>query len=119
MTSTAAPEGEGVDTAEALRSLRLPSLDELTEQQVRGLACVWGGSLLEDDAVAVDLGPRRRGNLGREYEWYPRGCSFCVMVRALAALYDHADDCNECNTAAALCPVGRALYRVSIHGGRR
>jgi len=106
-------------SAEALRSLRLPSLDGLTEQQVRGTACVWGGSAFEGDGQAVDLGPRRMKRLDGAYDWYPRACSFCVTVHALAALYDHVGECSECSTADALCPAGRPLYRLSIHGGRR
>jgi hypothetical protein len=118
-TPATAPPRSSPAAAEALRSLRLPSLDGLTEQQVRGLACVWDGVPFEDDEQAVDLGPRRKRHLGREWEWHPRGCALCVTVQALAALYEHVDECGECSTADALCPAGRQLYRLSIHGGRR
>lgn len=55
-------------------SLReLPSISDLTEQQVRGTACVWCGVHL-DNASAVDLGERRTRRAGEVQRWFPRAC---------------------------------------------
>ncbi|WP_411102417.1 hypothetical protein [Streptomyces sp. cmx-4-9] len=55
-------------------SLReLPPISDLTEQQVRGTACVWCGVCL-DNASAVDLGERRTRRAGMLLRWFPRAC---------------------------------------------
>jgi hypothetical protein len=98
---------------QALAALALPSPGTLTEEQLRGATCVWDGTTLTPE-TAIDLVPRRDG----PYQWFPRACVACITTHALAALYDHVDECSECSTANALCPAGRQLYRLSIHGGR-
>lgn len=52
---------------------QLPPLSELTEQQVRGSACVHCGIHL-DNGDAVDLGERRAGRAGSVVRWFPRAC---------------------------------------------
>jgi hypothetical protein len=57
----------------ATRTPPIPALGTLSEQQVRGTACVHCGIHL-DNGTAVDLGEqavRRAGNLQR---WFPRAC---------------------------------------------
>ncbi|MGW4505667.1 hypothetical protein ACWENO_13610 [Streptomyces sp. NPDC004436] len=51
----------------------LPPVGTLTEDQVRGAACVWCGAPL-DSTTAVDLGerPARIGDLA--VRWFPRAC---------------------------------------------
>ncbi|MFD8949493.1 hypothetical protein ACFV0B_11620 [Streptomyces xanthophaeus] len=51
----------------------LPSVSTLSEQQVRGVACVYCGVIL-CAATAVDLGERRSRRPGGSYSWYPRAC---------------------------------------------
>ncbi|MGW6946217.1 hypothetical protein ACWGHD_04740 [Streptomyces xanthophaeus] len=51
----------------------LPSVSDLSEQQVRGVACVHCGVIL-DAATAVDLGEQRSRRVGGSYSWYPRAC---------------------------------------------
>jgi len=97
---------------QALAALVLPSPDTLTDEQLRGATCVWDNTALTPE-TAIDLGPRRD-----EYQWFPRACRVCVTTQSLAALYDHVDKCAECQESDALCPAGRPLYRLSIHGGR-
>ncbi|MFF3620090.1 hypothetical protein [Streptomyces sp. NPDC002467] len=52
----------------------LPPLSELSEQQVRGSACVFCGIHL-DNETAVDLGERRAGRAGATVRWFPRACT--------------------------------------------
>lgn len=51
----------------------LPPLSELSEQQVRGAACVHCGIHL-DNATAVDLGSRIIRRAGTATRWFPRAC---------------------------------------------
>ncbi|WP_327413705.1 hypothetical protein [Streptomyces sp. NBC_01233] len=51
----------------------LPCLSELSEQQVRGAACVHCGVHL-DNATAVDLGEQRASRAGSSVRWFPRAC---------------------------------------------
>ncbi|WP_030764683.1 hypothetical protein [Streptomyces sp. NRRL F-2664] len=51
----------------------LPPVGDLSEQQVRGTACVHCGIVL-DNATAVDLGERRTGRAGGRVRWFPRAC---------------------------------------------
>ena len=55
----------------------LPPVGRLTEQQVRGTACVYCGVRL-DDATAVALGPRRLRRLDMVVRWFPRACQGCA-----------------------------------------
>ncbi|MFD4569398.1 hypothetical protein ACFWOX_34175 [Streptomyces sp. NPDC058467] len=96
---------------ETLAILHLPSLDELTEQQVRGQACVWDGVPLSG-LPAVHLGSRTTKRAGGEVRWYPRGCPRCIGKQAHRALLDHASSCEQCADEASRCGIGRGLYRL-------
>lgn len=58
---------------EAQRLEDLPPLSDLSEQQVRGAACVHCGIYL-GDGPAVDLGERHAGRAGSTVRWFPRAC---------------------------------------------
>lgn len=105
----------GTDPVLAL--LALPALDGLSEQQVRGQACVWDGVILSAE-TAVDLGPRRKRRLDGEYDWFPRGCKACTGTEAYRALLDHASSCEQCIVEASRCEVGRDLWRLVRDGHR-
>ncbi|MFK0045561.1 hypothetical protein ACIQU4_15810 [Streptomyces sp. NPDC090741] len=51
----------------------LPPVADLSEQQVRGAACVYCGIHL-DNATAVDLGERHVNRAGAPVRWFPRAC---------------------------------------------
>lgn len=111
----------------ALALLALPSLSELTEDQVRGRTCVWDRAEAPlTDEVAVNLGPRRMRRLHGHYDWYPRGCPKHVGQEALLALFRHCmQDCPECGArdenGVALegsCAVGDALLRLHMRKER-
>lgn len=50
----------------------LPPVADLSEQQVRGTACVYCGIHL--GPTAVDLGERTAGRAGERVAWFPRAC---------------------------------------------
>ncbi|MFD7402533.1 hypothetical protein ACFV7R_07630 [Streptomyces sp. NPDC059866] len=106
-------------SAQALALLVLPSLDKLSEQQVRGSACVWDGVPFTT-GIAVDLGPRRKKRLDGHYDWFPRGCPRCVGEKALLALFEHAPKYEPCrhHDDGNPCPTGRALLRLTLRRGR-
>lgn len=109
----------GQGTVGALGQLPLPPPDSLSQQQVRGVTCVWDGVALAPE-TAVDLGQRHMKPADGEHRWFPRACVQCVTARALRALYDHTDTCGQCRSPrrGSACPEGRALLRLSIRGGR-
>lgn len=98
-----------------LAALQLPSLDGLTEQQVRGITCVWDGIPLTTEN-AIDLGARTVDGV----QWFPRACPRCVGERALAALYEHCTVCDPCSQTVPghTCVTGAALRRLSFRQGR-
>ncbi|MFC8925564.1 hypothetical protein ACFT43_06740 [Streptomyces albidoflavus] len=59
---------------------QLPQPTALSDAQLRGAACVWGGGRL-DTSTAVDLGvqpdPQFPG-----VRWYPRACPDCTEARS-------------------------------------
>lgn len=91
--------------------LGLPALDTLTEQQVRGQACVWDGVPLAGVA-AVDLGEHSASRAGSAVRWFPRGCPRCVAAAALRALHEHAPTCEQCVDDSSRCDDGLALRRL-------
>lgn len=97
--------------------LPLPALGELTEQQVRGQACVWDAVPLSG-VPAVDLGPQSAQRAGASVQWFPRGCPSCVATRAHRALLDHASSCEQCVDDGARCETGLGLNRL-IRQARR
>lgn len=102
---------EAIEETAATDSLDLPALGTLTEQQVRGQACVWDGVPLSG-VPAVDLGARTATRAGRPTQWFPRGCPRCVAEAALRALHAHAPSCEQCVDDAARCPEGLGLRRL-------
>ncbi|MGW0736970.1 hypothetical protein [Streptomyces sp. NPDC002851] len=54
----------------------LRSWKGLSEQQVRGTACVWCGVIL-DNRTAVNLGQRPLHRLDLVVSWFPRACPSC------------------------------------------
>lgn len=114
--------GEGVgagedasttQTVDALGLLALPSLDDLTDRQVRGTTCVWDSALLTTE-TAVDLGERMSALSGTTspMRWFPRACHRCVHTAAYAALMDHAPLCEQCVDEAAGCDTAVGLRRL-------
>jgi hypothetical protein len=98
-------------TAEALAALPLPSIVTLTEQQVRGQACVWDAVPLSG-VPAVDLGAQTTTRAGQPVQWFPRGCPSCVATRAHRALLDHVASCEQCVDDVARCATGLGLNRL-------
>lgn len=98
-------------TTSALKTLTLPDLDGLSEQQIRGITCVWDGITLTP-ATAVPLGVQEASRAGAPVSWYPRACRRCVADRAYKAILDHTLSCERCVDEPALCDTGRALNRL-------
>lgn len=93
--------------------LTVPSLDGLTEPQLRGAACIWCRTTL-DTATAVDLGERRHKRLDGHYSTFPRACRRCVHTEAYRTILDHGGSCEQCVDDLDSCPTGvglRALMR--------
>ncbi|MEU0222020.1 hypothetical protein ABZ281_46575 [Streptomyces sp. NPDC006265] len=114
----------------ALGLLELPSLDGLTEEQVRGFTCIWdsGEKPLAEEA-AVTLGPRRKKRLDGEYEVHPRGCPEHVAHAAYEALFVHCmGDCERCSgekvavvdgvVQEVRCEIAVTLRRLALRKGR-
>lgn len=97
----------------ALALLPLPAIADLSEQQVRGITCVWDGVALSP-STAVDLGPHTFKRLGEPVQWYPRACRQCMLHR----FYDHVDGCATCKTDAACCELGAAMRRAGLGKAR-
>ncbi|MFD4259944.1 hypothetical protein ACFWR9_20580 [Streptomyces sp. NPDC058534] len=101
--------------------LQLPSLEGLTDDQVRGANCVWCKAGLTAD-TAVDFGEQQTPLSGTSsvhgMRWYPRACPKCTADRAHRGLFDHAPSCEQCVDAAERCETSRALYRL-VRDGRR
>lgn len=89
----------------------VPSVDTLSEAQVRGKGCVWCGATL-DNRAAVDLGERTSTAHGVEARrWFPRGCLTCAGARYYRALLDHAGTCEQCADDQSRCETGTALHK--------
>jgi hypothetical protein len=99
-------------TIDSAALLALPAVDELSDTQVRGSACVWCAVVLSPK-TAVDLG-QRTGDV----TWFPRGCRPCAGIRAYEALLDHAPTCEQCVDDGRLCTTGVGLRRL-VREGRR
>lgn len=95
----------------------LPAVGNLSEEQTRGVACVWCAAALSTD-TAVDLGERRVWLLNGLIVMFPRACPPCVAKYAHRALHRHAPTCEPCVDNADRCDTGRALYRL-IRENRR
>lgn len=108
---------QGTSTPSVLSLLLFPSLDELSEEQVRGTACVWDGIPLST-ATAVDLGERKVKLLDGAISMFPRGCRPCTAKAAHKALLAHAGSCEQCVDDAGSCETGQALIRISREARR-
>lgn len=97
-------------TTEALALLTLPTLDQLTEQQSRGIVCVWDGVPLRT-AIAVNLGAREASRAGGQVTWYPRSCRRCTYTAAYAQLCVHAVS-DACPNDVDQCPACRGFLRL-------
>lgn len=98
--------------------LPLPPLDGLTQQQVRGITCVWDGIALTPD-TAIDLGERTMNRLGEPVRWFPRGCRRCTGEAAYRLLLEHAPLCEQCVDDSSNCPTGTGLNRLIREARRR
>lgn len=58
-----------------MRTPALPSAEDLTDEQIRGAACVWCGGRLTN-ATAVSLGEMPL-DVGHRADWFPRSCPNC------------------------------------------
>ncbi|MDG9717389.1 hypothetical protein [Streptomyces sp. DH24] len=105
--------------AEVLEVLALPSLDRLTDDQVRGADCVWCRERLTAE-TAVALGEHMSPLSGTTspMRWFPRACREDTANRAHAALFTHSPMCEQCVDEAGRCEVGLWLYRL-VREGRR
>ncbi|MEV7140784.1 hypothetical protein [Streptomyces tauricus] len=106
----ATTQGTSAPTA-ALALLVFPGLADLSEQQVRGTACVWSGTPIST-ATAVDLGERKIRLLDGAISMFPRGCHGCTAEAARTALLAHAPVCEQCVDDADRCDTGRALRQI-------
>ncbi|MFF9284880.1 hypothetical protein [Streptomyces griseosporeus] len=105
-------------TPDDVAALMLPEPVGLTEDQLRGAACVWCGERLTIE-TAIDLGEHtaQSGANSRDLggRWYPRSCRPCVYHAALGHLHAHALGCAGCregDEAGGHCEKGRALARL-------
>jgi hypothetical protein len=93
----------------ALASLPLPEFNTLSQQQVRGITCVFDGVALSP-ATAVDLGEHRIRRI--HVSWFPRACRPCALPRAMQALQLHSGSCEQCVDDHTQCPTGLGLVRL-------
>lgn len=98
------------ETASAGR-LEVPALATLTEQQVRGQACVWDGAPLFG-VPAFDLGEHTTMRAGQPVRWFPRACRSCLGGQAYRALLDHGSKCEQCVDDVSRCEAGLGLQRL-------
>lgn len=97
--------------ASAVDWLALPALGTLTDQQVRGQACVWDAAPLAG-APAVDLGEQATSRAGQPVRWFPRACRPCLGLRAYQAILDHGSTCEQCVDDGSRCDTGLSLSRL-------
>lgn len=96
-------------TAAALAALPIPDLDHLSEQQLDGHVCAWGGETLTVQ-TAVTVG--ECVHAGRRV--FLRGCRTDVGRIAMGALWEHCTGAQPCATCkkSPECVTGRALNRL-------
>lgn len=105
----------GMSTQEALTLLPIPGLTGLSQEQVRGAACIWCDTGL-DTATAVDLGERRHKRLDGRYSTFPRACPACAREAAVRVLRVHRGTCEQCTDDTTLCDVRTALEHLTREG---
>jgi hypothetical protein len=118
--------GEGIMTGQPTEAtsstdinalLPLPAWRDLSDQQVRGAACVWCGIFLAPP-TAVDLGVRRIKVLDGHLNTYPRACRTCMRAHVLQAETDHRAMCEQCVDDHTVCDTARALRHLVLEHGR-
>lgn len=97
--------------------LPIPAVEHMTERQLRGYVCVWGGEELVN-STAVNLGPRTKKRLGGTYRIFPRACPACAREAAIRAVREHRGTCEQCTDDASLCDTLRALDGLRQEGER-
>ncbi|GGV80537.1 hypothetical protein [Streptomyces thermoviolaceus] len=104
-----------------LEFMGLPSLHEVTEEQSRGVACVWCRARINTE-TAIDLGEQKSPPNGSTsmtgMTWFPRACRPCTADRAHRGLFEHAPMCEQCVDEPGGCEINRVLYRL-VREGRR
>jgi hypothetical protein len=96
----------------------LPDIQELTEAQVCGRACVWCAVVL-CNSVAVDLGARDVTAHGLITRWFPRGCRSCAYTRLFDEFKKHLKGCTQCSTSLPWCTQGQRLFGAAMRVGRK
>ncbi|MCX5601644.1 hypothetical protein OOK29_26180 [Streptomyces phaeochromogenes] len=92
----------------AFALLPLPEPDTLSEAQLSGRACVWGGGPLSNES-AVNLGERPSDAHGTAAIWFPRSCPDCMGPHVQQAAEHHAALCELCVDNIAACDIARDL----------
>lgn len=95
----------------------LPPFSGLTQQQVRGITCVWDGVALTSE-TAIDLGTRTFNRLGNDVQWFPRGCRSCTTHAMTEAIHDHGPRCEQCTDDASQCSTRRTLEQIAREARR-
>jgi hypothetical protein len=89
----------------------LPGITGLSEQQVRGKACVWCG-VTSENGKAIDLGQRPAQFAGSQVSRFPRGCCPCAKSNAEQELAAHLETCRTCNTRGGVCSTGNDVQAI-------
>ncbi|MGB8938938.1 MAG: hypothetical protein WCD21_01660 [Streptomyces sp.] len=118
ITGPASRAGSGTSNTLEAPPLQLPGPAGLSEQQVRGRACVWCAVALSN-ATAIDLGVREVSAHGSSTHWFPRGCRPCAKLHVYRALLDHTQSCEQCNDEPTRCTEGHALRQILKEARRR
>jgi hypothetical protein len=100
------------DTAPSALTLLPLDIEGLSEQQRRGIICVYDGIAL--DTTAVDLGQRPHGQI----QVFPRACPRCVADQAAETAGAHAAICESCVDTPAGCETVAALRRLHMEHAR-
>ncbi|OYP16979.1 hypothetical protein CFC35_22765 [Streptomyces sp. FBKL.4005] len=106
-----------MSAVQAFALLPLPELHTLSQDQVRGTTCVWDGVGLSPE-IAVDLGERKLRRVDGRVSWFPRACRRCALERAMHALVEHSQSCEQCVDDQNVCALGAGLVR-AVREARR
>ena len=104
-------ETASTSTEAALALLDLPALDDLTQEKVRGAACIWCSVILTAE-TAVNLGERKHKRPGGCFYTFPRSCRPCARKAFDDALKAHAGCCMLCAIDANLCETATAIRQL-------
>lgn len=115
--TTAPPGAESRTVTLQAPPVQLPDPSGLSQQQVRGRACVWCAVAL-NNATAHDLGTHYLRRFDTAFAWFPRSCRPCTVVAAHKALLDHSENCLQCYDNQTRCTEGGTL-RQTLKEARR